>query len=140
MIKKICNLLKKPFSMFKKQNFWIQLIIVFIIFCVLQSLAHSAGFVEGLTNRDKKVLTYFHMSTCPHCVKFNPEWDKFVSSNKTGLATAKVESGEMTEKHKALGVNGFPTIMLLNGNGTKAVDYNGPRDAASLKKFAAENK
>ena len=109
MIKKICNLLKKPFAMFKRQNFWIQLIIVFILFCVLQSLAYSAGFVEGLTNRDKKVLTYFHMSTCPHCIKFNPAWDTFVGSNKTGLATAKVEAGEMSEKHKALGVNGFPT-------------------------------
>jgi len=140
MIKKISNLLKKPFAMFKRQNFWIQLIIVFTLFCVLQSLAYSTGFVEGLTNRDKKVLTYFHMSTCPHCVKFNPTWDQFVTGNKTGLATAKVEAGEMTDKHKALGVNGFPTIMLLNGDGTKAVDYNGPREVVGLTTFAEENK
>ena len=140
MLKKLCNLLKKPFMAFRKQNFWIQLLIVFIVFGLLQNLAQGAGIVEGLTNRDQKVLTYFHMSTCPHCVKFNPEWDTFVSSNKTGLATKKIESGEMTEKHKALGVNGFPTIMLLNGDGTKAVDYDGPRDAASLTTFAKKNK
>lgn len=139
MLKKLCNLLKKPLVLFKRQNFWIQLIIVFIIFALLQALVTGKRIIEGLENKGK-TLTYFYMNGCPHCVKFTPEWDKFASSNATGIKTQKVEAGEMSPAHHKLGINGFPTIMLLDGSEKKMSDYNGPRTSNGLTDFCNKNK
>ena len=139
MLKTLCNLLKKPLVLFRKQNFWIQLVIVFIVFALLQALLTGKRIIEGLENNGN-TLTYFYMNGCPHCVKFAPEWDKFVNSNTTGVKTKKVEAQEMSPTHQKLGVNGFPTIMLLDGNGQKVADYNGARTSTGLTDFCNKNK
>ena len=61
-------------------------------FCFTSSVGNlGKRIIEGLENKGK-TLTYFYMNGCPHCVKFTPEWDKFASSNATGIKTQKVEA------------------------------------------------
>mgnify|MGYP001360100517 CR=1 FL=1 len=137
MVKNIWQILKKVFLKFRRQDFWIQLLIVFIVFGLLQVLGQSCGIVEGLTNNNdnNKVLTYFHMNNCPHCVKFSKDvWDDFVDEDvkppelkkkkkllkKAGLSwpPKAVEVAEQTDEHKKLDLEGYPTIMILNSDGT----------------------
>ena len=133
MFKKIWQIPKKLFLKFRRQDFWIQLLIVFIVFGLLQVLGQSCGIVEGLTNNNdnNKVLTYFHMNNCPHCVKFSKDvWDDFVKDKgrnnkkllkKAGLSwpPKAVESKTVmeTKKYKDLDIEGYPTIMILNSDG-----------------------
>ena len=77
------------------------------------------------------MMVYFHMNGCPHCTKFNPEWEKFASS--TQMKTKKVESKQMNAQEKQLGVDGFPTVMLLGPKGPKK--YSGARTASALQQW-----
>ena len=154
MLKKICNLLKKPLIALKKQNFWVQLFVVFLIIASLQGLLGGGlmggSLIEGLTN--SKTVVYFHMNGCPHCADFNPTWSKFVSGNKSGIQTAKIERKEMTKAHKALNITGFPTIVLLAGTPAQIKGGNLPakkladfgdrrtRTVDGLNKFISETK
>lgn len=69
-----------------------------------------------------------------------PAWDELMESYK-GHATALVADVDCTAAGKPLcdanGVKGYPTIKY--GDPTDLQDYQGGRDAATLKKFAADN-
>ena len=82
---------------------------------------------EGFKGR--KALLLLHMEGCPHCVKLMPEWDKFTEMNDTSIATKSVEKDEDKSLVKRYGVEGFPTILLVDSNGDKIKTYNGPRTA-----------
>lgn len=96
--------------------------------------------IEGLeSGSGKKTLVLFHMTGCGHCVKLMPEWDAFEKENDSGILTKKLERGEagdLLEKHE---ITGFPTIMLLDGNGEKAADYDGERNKGGLLGFCKKN-
>ena len=99
--------------------------LVFWLFGMVTSAVGLEGFQAGVKG---DMMVYFHMNGCPHCTKFNPEWEKFASSTK--MKTKKVESKEMNAQEKQLGVDGFPTIMLLGSKGPKK--YSGARTASAL--------
>lgn len=69
-----------------------------------------------------------------------PDWDDLMETYK-GHATALVADVDCTAAGKDLcnanGVKGYPTIKY--GDPADLQDYSGGRDAAALKKFAAEN-
>jgi len=102
--------------------------LVFWLFGMVTSAVGLEGFQAGVKG---DMMVYFHMNGCPHCTKFNPEWEKFASSTK--MKTKKVESKEMNAQEKQLGVDGFPTIMLLGSKGPKK--YSGARTASALQQW-----
>lgn len=69
-----------------------------------------------------------------------PDWDKLMKEYKDH-ATVLIADVDCTAEGKPLcdsnGVQGFPTIKW--GDPSSLEDYQGGRDLASLKKFAAEN-
>ena len=97
----------------------------------------SKFFREGFTGGREFV--FHHMKGCPHCVNMMPEWSKFESSNDSGIKTRKTEQSEAPDEIKKHGIKGFPSLMLLDGNGNKIKDYQGPRTAAGFSSFCAEN-
>ena len=92
---------------------------------------------EGFKGR--KELLLLHMEGCPHCVKLMPEWDKFKEMNDTSITTKVVEKDEDRSLVKKYGVEGFPTILLLDSNGNKLKTYNGPRTSQGLLDFCHQN-
>ena len=92
---------------------------------------------EGFKGR--KALLLLHMVGCPHCVKLMPEWDKFKEINDTSITTKAVEKDEDRSLVKRYGVEGFPTILLLDSNGDKLKTYNGPRTSKGLLDFCHQN-
>lgn len=92
---------------------------------------------EGYTG--KKSLLLLHMEGCGHCDKLMPEWDKFTQMNNTSIVTKAIEKDEDRSLVKKYGVEGFPTILLLDSNGKKLDTYNGDRNSQSLLSYCKKN-
>ncbi len=81
---------------------------------------------------------------CPHCQALTPELiklDKFLTENKdklTGQAVRVSDEhvGELDVFNKP---EGFPTIVVLDGNGEKKKDFNGSRTMDGFLKFLMSN-
>jgi len=75
---------------------------------------------------------------CGHCKSMKPDWDKLMAEYKGHVSTL-VADVDCTAGGKALcdehGVQGFPTLKY--GDPSDLQDYEGGRDAAALKTFAA---
>jgi thiol-disulfide isomerase/thioredoxin len=80
-----------------------------------------------------------HMKGCPHCTKFIPEWEKFVSKNKSGIKARAIERQENPALMKKHNVTGFPTVLLVDSKGDKVKEYKGPRTTEGLLSFCKGN-
>ena len=119
---------KKMLRDIRKQPFIVQALVIIGIAIAMRYLISS---IEGYTGASEFVL--YHMTGCPHCVNMMPEWSKFVSNNKTGVKTRKVEASDAPAEVKKHGVSGFPTILLLDGQGNKVKAYDGPARVSTIK-------
>ena len=81
-----------------------------------------------------KQLVYFHMSTCSHCVKFNPVWDKFTNQYNGEILLSKIEANEAGDMLNRYNIEGFPTICLLDEQNNKKI-FNGSRNVDGLNFF-----
>ena len=131
------KILKKKFN---KLNPVVQIVIALLhviairyLIQLLQYHYYTAS-LENFSNPKK--LVYFHMDTCGHCKKFNPEWVKFAASYKGPLEVKKVErkeAGDDLEKYK---IKGFPSILLIDEqDNTK--EFDGDRTVSRLEKFVS---
>ena len=92
----------------------------------------SAFNLEGFGQ--PKELVYFYMDGCGHCKKFSPVWDQFSSSYSGNLKLRKVERADAVSELEKYQVKGFPTILLLDGNGGKK-EFQGDRTIQGLESF-----
>jgi len=77
------------------------------------------------------VVEYYAMEGCPHCIRFNPEWEKFETEAKAnGITTHKYDARKDTEKVRQAGIEGFPTVMITKEG--QSYTYEGPRKADAL--------
>ena len=118
-------------------QFLIAIVVIRVIFLLLSIVIYSnqsSSYLENFENPTS--LVYFHMNGCGYCKKFNPVWDKFASSYKGNLKIEKFEREEAGEDMlKKYDVQGFPTILLLDGKGNKSV-FDGERTVKGLASFA----
>lgn len=112
-------------------------VIVFSLVGYVLSLTRNGSTKEGFKGR--KSLLLLHMEGCGHCEKLMPEWDKFTKMNNTSITTKAVEKDDDRALVKRYGVEGFPTILLLDSNGKKLDTYSGPRNAQGLLDYCQQN-
>jgi len=125
------NPMKMVRKALRSNSLLVKVATAFLIFWLFGHFAKAFG-LEGFTAGVKgDMMVYFYMDGCPHCVKFTPEWDKFAKTAK--IKTKKVESKQMSAEEKQLGIDGFPTVMLLGSKGPKK--YSGERTASALHEF-----
>jgi thiol-disulfide isomerase/thioredoxin len=93
---------------------------------------------EGMAWPTKaKTMVYCHMNGCGHCKNFDPIWDEFVSKHKLSkLKYAKFEAREYSEFMDEMNVQGFPTVIAVDSDGTKIKEHDGSRTVKALKFFA----
>jgi thioredoxin-related protein len=103
-----------------------------ILVGVILTMAMSGDFRREGMVAGKKELLLIHMDGCHYCEKLQPEWDKFVSENNTAVTTKSMEKDENKSLVTSYGVQGFPTILLLDEGGKKIDTYKGPRTASGL--------
>ena len=94
----------------------------------------------------RPIFVKFYMDGCPHCEIMKPAWEELendllnnydgdftiMSVNARSLNTLK---GPIVEN-----VQGFPTLFIINKNGTKGMDYNGVRTKDDMLSFLLHNK
>jgi thiol-disulfide isomerase/thioredoxin len=118
-------------------KFFLIFVIAFNLIGYVLSLIRNGAIKEGFKGR--KSLLLLHMEGCPHCVKLMPEWDKFTQMNNTSIITKAVEKDDDRALVKRYGVEGFPTILLLDSNGKKLDTYSGARNAQGLLDYCQQN-
>jgi thiol:disulfide interchange protein len=80
-------------------------------------------------------------SWCGHCKNFKPTWKEFtqvMQSSNSPIEVVDLQcdlNEENEQKCKDLGVQGYPTVILIDSNGKKE-EYSGPRTVESLVNFA----
>lgn len=84
---------------------------------------------------DKVVFLY--MNGCGWCTKFEPTWEEFSSkaAPKLGVETFKFERAEDGAKQYMSHVEGFPTILFVNGTTGHVTVFEGERTIEGLTAF-----
>ena len=137
-INKFMKCLSKDNNMFKVAacaviGWMVFLVILKVVMEILAMLKIREGFEAA------SEILLLHMKGCPHCTKFIPEWEKFVSQNKTGIKARAVERQEDPALMKKHNVTGFPTVLLVDAKGNKVKEYKGPRTTEGLLSFCKSN-
>ena len=94
----------------------------------------------------RPIFVKFYMDGCPHCENMKPAWKELENSlinNYDGdftimsvnARTLNTLKSPITEK-----VQGFPTLFVINKNGSKGIDYNGTRTKDDMLSFLLHNK
>lgn len=130
---------KLLFKKFNKFHPVVQVLVTFGLLFVVRYVYNtflysyfSAFNLEGFGQ--PKELVYFYMNGCGHCKKFSPTWDQFASGYKGNLKVRKVERSDAGSELDTYQVKGFPTILLLDGNGGKK-EFQGDRTIQGLESF-----
>ena len=128
--------------LFKKFNKFHPIVQVLVTFGLLFAVRYvyktflfsyfSAFNLEGFGQ--PKELVYFYMNGCGHCKKFSPTWDQFASRYSGNLKVRKVERSDAGSELDTYQVKGFPTVLLLDGNGGKK-EFQGDRTIQGLESF-----
>jgi thiol-disulfide isomerase/thioredoxin len=81
------------------------------------------------------VFVLFHAKWCGHCIKFMPEWNKFIDGlQTTHIPIASVEQSFIKDIKGFNNIQGFPTLGVVNGNVLKP-EYKGGRKKEDLLSF-----
>lgn len=153
MINNVVKECKSIFKSFSKLHIGIKSSVILIALFLLYNFVYksrvvgytfmnSLGVTEnfslgGITGSSGgKSLVYYRMEGCPHCMKFDADWETFESTNNTSVEARKVDSKE--PECKTNGVSGFPTILLTDSNKAKIKECP-TRDVAGMIAFCKKN-
>lgn len=76
----------------------------------------------------------FYAPWCGHCQKMAADWEQLAVSLDGSVHVARVDATKETDLAKEWGVEGFPTLRLIQGE--KVYTYSGPRTADKLETWA----
>lgn len=116
-------------------------------FKILKELTKKSDIIKfnkrAKNGRNNAFVIYF-AHWCPHCQMLTPELiklDKFLYKNRTKLSgpVARVSDEHVRELEVFNQPNGFPTIVILDGNGEKKKDFNGSRTMEGFLTFLKNN-
>jgi len=100
---------------------------------------------ENYENKEDIKLVLFHVSWCPHCKNFLPEWNKLGDSISSNNKKCKVIEEQCDAKgnedapkryNVANRIEGYPAVMLFKGS--EIVEYDGNRNSDSIIKWVKE--
>lgn len=80
----------------------------------------------------KVKVNYYYLETCPFCVQFKPEWDKFVSMTAGKIETNMID-GKTQDRYKS-----FPTIEIIEV-GAEPREYTGDRTAVAMMDYLSQS-
>ena len=97
------------------------LISAVFIFAIL--IANKDRIQEGFFNSEKKYsVEYYYMDTCGHCIDFNETgiWDRLSALSFNNVSLKKYNRSGHIERVNALGITGFPAIIVVDNTASAA--------------------
>lgn len=115
---------------------------IFASLCILALVGLARAEVLVLTQdnfkseleKHKNLFVKFYAPWCGHCKRLAPIWEE-MSGEFSVMPVAEVDCTTHTEICGKYGVNGYPTIKLLQSNGA-VMDYDGPREKQDMMQWA----
>ena len=132
--------MKRSYNLPKNTIYLAFLLLIIVIIGAF--LVSQSSFMERFTNPPDATLEYYFMKKCPHCVDFNPIWDKLsakLKSENYNVAMKKYDLQEKanSEKISKNNVTGAPTIIMESKG--KSIEFHGARSLDALVKFVKQN-
>ncbi|KAK9811676.1 hypothetical protein WJX72_008165 [[Myrmecia] bisecta] len=100
----------------------------------------GSNFKSVVGGSDGLFLVEFYAPWCGHCKSLKPEWEKAAKALSGLVKVGAVDADQHKELGGEYGIQGFPTIKLMNvKNGKiKASDYKGGRTAKDIVTYTLE--
>ena len=121
---------------------WLLVLFVILLIAMIYSIlfGKQEGFASSASDISSgKKLVMFYTTTCGHCKKMMPAWDKAAKdANSTAEKMVKVDSTTDTSIAEKYNISSYPTILLLE-SGKKVDVYDGGRTAADLTAYVSKN-
>ena len=122
---------------FKQLKSYLPYIAVLLLAGVaLCALGYCSPRREGFESGTKTFIMYY-ADWCPHCVSAKPELEALGSTQTIGgkvVQIQKIEEKDIPATVKPT-IQGYPTIRLLNPDGTTMAEYEGERTKAGFLQF-----
>jgi thiol-disulfide isomerase/thioredoxin len=113
------------------------IVLAAVLLCVLGYCAPGLRRkFEGFENKDLTFVMYY-ADWCPHCLTAKPELETLGATQTIGGKTVqiqKLEEKDIPAEIKPT-IQGYPTIRLLNPDGTTKAEYEGERTTAGFLEF-----
>jgi thiol-disulfide isomerase/thioredoxin len=105
------------------------------------SLFKKAPKAAASLNASSKRLVVFHASWCGHCKTLLSPTGPWIKVKKAlpGVTIEELDESKHVDLVKSLGIESFPTIMVLDAASQKAIPYEGPRTKDDIVDFALQN-
>jgi glutaredoxin len=87
----------------------------------------------------EKTLVLLRWNKCGHCKTFMPTWEKIKNELSNFINFEEHEAEAEPDYMKKVGINSFPTILLMHQNGSTQ-KYEGDRSLESIIKFCGFQK
>eukprot|EP01029_Cantina_marsupialis_P013200 TRINITY_DN291_c0_g1_i1.p1 TRINITY_DN291_c0_g1~~TRINITY_DN291_c0_g1_i1.p1 ORF type:complete len:494 (-),score=146.28 TRINITY_DN291_c0_g1_i1:158-1618(-) len=98
------------------------------------------NFEDVVLDQEKDVMIVFHAPWCGHCKNLLPIYEE-VAEKLSGVETLVLTAMDATENeidHPDVNIKGFPTVKFFPAGTTKAVDFEGERNAEAIISFLKE--
>lgn len=144
---KLPKSLKKVMKQLKKQSLLVRVGLLVIVLYGIKYLLKQfniavldSHYLEGFMNKtiNQKTFVFFKMNGCPHCEDMQEEWNKFVKSKRSKVPTMELEASANSDLAKKYGVQGFPTLIMVDADKVLAT-FEGERNAEAFETFANTN-
>lgn len=121
------------------------IILVSAVFIFAILIANKEMIQEGFFNSEKKYsVEYYYMDTCGHCIDFNETgiWDRLKAMSFNNVSLKKYNRSEHIERVNALGITGFPAIIVVDNtaSGASAASAGSPTILASFEEARTYDK
>ena len=101
-------------------------------------LLNKNNWKEEVIKSDSLWLVEFYAPWCGHCKSLAPSWELAAKQLKGVVKVGAVDMTTDQEVGAPYDVKGFPTLKFFGFDKNKPDDYNGGRDADSIRKFALD--
>lgn len=132
--------MSSPFKHLSQLKPYISYIVVIVLasllLCALGYCASPRR--EGFSNdAANPTFVMYYADWCPHCQTAKPELEKLGTKQTIGGTTVQIQKMEEKDIPEAVkpNIRGYPTIQLLNPDGSVKADYEGERTAAGFLEF-----
>ena len=111
------------------------LITIFIVICVIVAICISLN-RESFSESGAE-LHYYSLSTCPHCLEFDPVWKQFEKKTKRCYKYVVDEDEVAHKKAEQYNITSYPTIIVVKNN--KPVEELNDRTCGAMRKMCKKH-